>query len=138
MTSTCAYCPHCLLLLARDVSHPFPAEPVRCRHCRLVVGVGRARETADDSEAGTRGTAAGVYASGARRSTDEPVDEDTVVDGIQRAADQIGVRVERLLMVEYQTAAEHDADLPDLAGVLGAFGSWKGARREAAARARRG
>jgi hypothetical protein len=137
MPSTCAYCPHCLLLLARDVTHPYPDEPVRCRHCRLVVGIGRARESADDPEAGTRGTAAGVYASGARRAAEPPADAETVVDGIRRAADQMGVRVERLLMVEYQNAAERDPDLPDLAGVLGAFGSWKGARREAAERARR-
>ena len=137
MTSICAYCPHCLLLLARDVTHPYPREPLRCRHCRLVVGTGRARDSADTPEAGTRGTAAGVYASGARREGGEEVDEETVIEGIRRAADQIGVRVERLLMVEYQTAAERDPDLPDLGGVLGAFGSWKGARREAAERARR-
>jgi hypothetical protein len=36
-------------------------------------------------------------------------------------------------MVDYQQEAATDADLPTLTDVFAAFGSWKRARREAAA-----
>ena len=44
-------------------------------------------------------------------------------------------RPERLLMVDYQQRASDDDDLPSLSAVFSAYGSWKRARRAAAAAA---
>ena len=41
-SSTEAYCPHCHLLVERDVERLWPPEPARCPHCRLMIGEGRA------------------------------------------------------------------------------------------------
>jgi hypothetical protein len=45
----------------------------------------------------------------------------------------MGARPERLLMVDYQQRASDDAELPPLSAVFSAYGSWKRARRAAAA-----
>lgn len=39
-----AYCPHCRALLLERAPHPYPARPVRCAACRLLVGPGRSRD----------------------------------------------------------------------------------------------
>ena len=39
-----AYCPHCRALLLERAPHPFPARPVRCAACHLLVGPGRSRD----------------------------------------------------------------------------------------------
>ncbi|HEX8742041.1 MAG TPA: hypothetical protein VF712_02810 [Thermoleophilaceae bacterium] len=131
---TDAHCPHCLLLVEAGARTPWPPEPVRCPHCRLLIGVGRARE-AGDGAPGARGAAAGVFAREAQRGRDgdagaSPHD---VVEGIRTVAAQLGSPPERLLMVDYQQHAAEDESLPDLTDVFAAFGSWKRARREAAA-----
>lgn len=134
-TKADAYCPHCHLLVERAVGTDWPLQPLRCPHCRLLVGVGRARPT-PAAEPGARGSAAGVFAHEAKRSGgDEDVSEDAVCEGIRRVAEESGARPERLLMVDYQQRAAGDETLPELSEIFAAFGSWKRARRAAAAAA---
>ena len=113
-----AYCPHCFLLVETDARGPWPPRPSRCPHCKLMIGPGRARATADAAP-GARGTAAGVFAQQAR-------------EAIRTVAERTGSRPERLLMVDYQQRAAKDTNLPNLREVFAAFGSWKRARRESA------
>lgn len=132
---TDAYCPHCFLLVESGVPDEWPLRAERCPHCRLLIGPGRGRPTAEAAP-GARGSAAGVFAHRAKRSEDgAEADPDEVRKAICTVAGELGHRPERLLMVDYQQyVAENDA-LPDLADVFAAFGSWKRARREAAAAA---
>jgi hypothetical protein len=130
-----AYCPHCMLEVAEGVSGDWPPAPTRCSHCRLMIGVGRAREEGDGAP-GARGAAAGVLARDAQRhapADDFEASPDAVREGIRTVARTLGAPPERLLMVDYQQHAAEDADLPDLTEVFAAFGTWKHARREAAA-----
>jgi hypothetical protein len=129
-----AFCPHCFLLIESDVPADWPPAPTRCPHCRLLVGQGRARPTPDASP-GARGTAAGVFAHRARRNEGDRVSADDVCAAIRTVANELGARPERLLMVDYQQHASSDPSLPELGDVFSAFGSWKRARREAAAAA---
>ena len=129
-----AHCPHCLLVVEEGVPGDWPPAPTRCPHCRLMIGVGRAR-SAGDGAPGARGAAAGVFAREALRGRDGEVEStpDEVLDGIRAVAQELGSPPERLLMVDYQQRAAEDESLPDLTDVFAAFGSWKRARREAAA-----
>ena len=129
-----AHCPHCLLVVEDGVAADWPPRPTRCPHCRLMIGAGRAKAEADGSP-GARGAAAGVFARDAQRARDDDVEAspESVVDGIRAVARQLGSPPERLLMVDYQQFAADDESLPDLTEVFAAFGSWKRARREAAA-----
>jgi hypothetical protein len=130
-----AYCPHCHLLLEKRAGDSFPEEPQRCPHCRLLVGEGRARPT-PAAEPGARGSAAGVFAHEAKRAGgdgDREVSADEVCEAIRRVADAQDVRPERLLMVDYQQRASEDSSLPALSQIFAAYGSWKRARRAAAA-----
>jgi hypothetical protein len=129
-----AHCPHCLLVVEEGGGTEWPPQPTRCPHCRLMIGVGRARE-AGDGAPGARGAAAGVFAREAQRARDDDteVSPDGVVHGIRAVAQELGSPPERLLMVDYQQRVAGDEDLPDLTEVFAAFGSWKRARREAAA-----
>jgi hypothetical protein len=112
---------------------PYPRGPERCSHCRLIIGPGRARlETGDDGDARSRGSAAGVLANAARREHGEPGDPPAVLAGLRAVAAQHSAPVDRLRMLDYQQAAERDPALPTLATVLATFGTWKGARQEAA------
>lgn len=128
-----AYCPHCFLLVESDVPGAWPPQPTRCPHCKLMIGAGRARETAE-AQPGARGTAAGVFAQQARDAREEgaTVEPDRVRSAIRKVAEKTGSRPERLLMVDYQQRAAKDKTLPDLGEVFAAFGSWKRARRESA------
>jgi hypothetical protein len=131
---TDAHCPHCLLPVAEAVEGPWPSDPTRCPHCRLMIGIGRARD-AGDGAPGARGAAAGVLARDAQRADDggEHASPDEVRAGIRTVARELGSPPERLLMVDYQQRAAADTELPGLADVFAAFGTWKRARREAAA-----
>jgi hypothetical protein len=128
-----AYCPHCHLLIEREVGKgDWPEEPLRCPHCRLLVGAGRARPT-PSAEPGARGSAAGVFAHEAKRSgANGDASKDEVCKAIRDVAEEVGSRPERLLMVDYQQHASDDDSLPSLSDVFAAFGSWKRARRAAA------
>jgi len=128
-----AYCPHCHLLIERKVGTGWPREPLRCPHCRLLVGSGRARPT-PSAEPGARGSAAGVFAHEAKRAGgNTTVSKEDVCRAIRTVADAVGARPERLLMVDYQQRASGDEGLPELSEVFAAYGSWKRARRAAAA-----
>jgi hypothetical protein len=127
-----AYCPHCFLLIEKDVTPDWPPQPTRCPHCRLLVGEGRSKATAD-ANPGARGTAAGVFAHRAKRDDKDPASAEDVCEAIRTVARELGSRPERLLMVDYQQYASSDPSLPELSDVFTAFGSWKRARREAAA-----
>jgi hypothetical protein len=127
-----AYCPHCHLLIERRVGRDWPPRPMRCSHCRLLVGVGRARPTAA-AEPGARGSAARVFSHEAKRSGGhQDASSDEVISAIRQVAEQLGARPERLLMVDYQQCASEDDSLPALGEVFAAYGSWKRARRAAA------
>ena len=129
-----AYCPHCFLLVETGVDTPWPAQPTRCRHCRLMIGPGRARATAE-ANPGARGTAAGVFAQQAKHADvgGEHASAEDVQAAIREVAGRLGFQPERLLMVDYQQEAATDSSLPTLTDVFARFGSWKRARREAAA-----
>src|SRR3954447_26135216 len=126
-----AFCPHCFLLVEQEVPKNWTAHATRCPHCRLLIGPGRSRPTAEASP-GARGSAAGVFAHQAKREDGDGVSQDEVRDAIRRIAEELGSRPERLLMVDYQQHASGDESLPTLSDVFSAFGSWKRARREAA------
>ncbi|MBA2506883.1 MAG: hypothetical protein H0V29_13235 [Thermoleophilaceae bacterium] len=127
-----AFCPHCFLLVEAGVEQPWPPAPTRCRHCRLLIGPGRGRQSAD-ANPGARGTAAGVFAHRAKHSeAGEEASPDRVREAIRSVAERRGARPERLLMVDYQQTALEDESLPPLGDVFTAFGSWKRARKEAA------
>jgi hypothetical protein len=128
-----AYCPHCHLLIDSAVGGDWPPDPLRCPHCRLLVGAGRARPT-PAAEPGARGSAAGVFAHEAKRNGKErEASPDEVCKAIRDVAAEMGARPERLLMVDYQQRVSDDDKLPALSDVFAAFGSWKRARRAAAA-----
>ena len=135
--ATGAYCPHCHLLVQRGAQVPWPAQPVRCSHCQLLIGAGRSRSE-PSGQPGAKGTAAGVFSRQAKRhGNDEdhpaPKSPDEVLQAILAVAHSAGERPERLLMVDYQQLAMIDPDIPPLSDVFAAFGSWKRARRQAAA-----
>jgi hypothetical protein len=128
-----AYCPHCFLLVESGVDDAWPHGPERCPHCRLMIGPGRARPTSE-ANPGARGTAAGVFAHRAKHTAGEADSSpDEVREAIRSVAEELGARPERLLMVDYQQRAASDDELPDLDDVFATFGSWKQARRAAAA-----
>jgi hypothetical protein len=130
-TANEGYCPHCFLLVEQSVPADWPQDAIRCPHCRLLIGPGRGRPTAE-ANPGARGSAAGVFAHQAKREDGDNVPQDDVRDAIRRVARELGSRPERLLMVDYQQRAAGDDSLPTLSDVFSAFGSWKRARREAA------
>ena len=129
-----AYCPHCFLLVETGVEGPWPPQPTRCRHCRLMIGPGRARPTSDATP-GARGTAAGAFAQQATNADDggDHASAEDVQEAIRNVAARLGFQPERLLMVDYQQEAATDDSLPTLTDVFACYGSWKRARREAAA-----
>jgi hypothetical protein len=127
-----AFCPHCFLLVEQGVDQTWPQVPTRCPHCRLLIGAGRARQS-PAATPGARGTAAGVFAHRAKRRDGTEASPDEVRAAICSVAEQLGSRPERLLMVDYQQRASADKTLPGLGDVFAAFGSWKRARKEAAA-----
>jgi hypothetical protein len=114
------------------VGESWPPGPLRCPHCRLMIGEGRSRPTSE-AEPGARGSAAGVFAHRARRRSDgNGASRKQVGRAIRDVAEALGERPERLLMVDYQQRAAEDESLPSLEEVFAAYGSWKRARREAA------
>ena len=127
-----SYCPHCGLPVEQQTGPSWPLAPVRCPHCRLLIGTGRARPE-PGGEPGTKGAAAGVLSRQARRDdTPDAVTQSEVLAAIRKVADELGTRPERLLMVDYQQRADHDEELPPLRDVFAHFKSWKRARRVAA------
>ncbi len=128
------HCPHCLLSIPDARGLPYPAAPMPCPHCRLVIGAGRARAEGHSGEHGARahGSAAGVVANAARREQGEALEPEVVTVALRDVAGAVGCPLDRLRMLDYQEEAEQDPDLPPLSGVIATFGTWKKARREAA------
>lgn len=127
-----AYCPHCGLVVERETGEQWPLAPVRCPHCRLLIGVGRAHSE-QGAEPGTKGAAAGVLSRQARRDDGgDSVAPEAVLSAIRKVAEDLGTRPERLLMVDYQQCADTDPQVPPLRDVFAHFASWKRARRLAA------
>lgn len=127
------HCPHCLLPMSGASALPHPPTAMRCPHCRLIIGAGRARaEASDDGDARSRGSAAGVLANAARRAQSEPGGVEEIVAALRTSAAQVGCPVERLRMLDYQHHSGGDPELPSLATVLATFSTWKSARGEAA------
>ena len=112
---------------------PWPARPVRCPHCHLLIGSGRG--LAEPSrEPGAKGTAAGVFSRRAKRDGGgaDSASPERVLEAIRSVAVTREERADRLLMVDYQQTSVADPSLPPLSDVFEAFGSWKAARRAAA------
>ena len=131
--SSAAHCPHCGLALSGAGATAGPPAAVRCEHCRLVIGPGRALAPgAGHTDPRSRGSAAGVLANAARRVHADAADRADVVHALQATARDLGCPVERLRMLDYQDAVERDPSRPALGGVLATFESWKAARRAAA------
>lgn len=127
------HCPHCLLPIPGASSLPHPPAAIRCPHCRLIIGPGRARaEACDDGDARSRGSAAGVLANAARRAQSAPGGIDEIVAALRASAAHVGCSVERLRMLDYQQESERDPAMPDLSSVLATFSTWKSARAAAA------
>jgi hypothetical protein len=105
---------------------------MRCPHCHLLVGAGRSRPV-PSKEPGAKGTAAGVFSRQAKRQggDDAGASDEAILAAIRSAAQEVGQKPERLLMVDYQQLSVADANLP-LNDVFAAFGSWKRARSQAA------
>jgi hypothetical protein len=77
-----------------------------------------------------------VFAHEAKRSGgDSTASKEDVCKAIREVAEAAGARPERLLMVDYQQRVSDDESLPGLSDVFAAYGSWKRARRAAAASA---
>ena len=122
------YCPHCSQEFART-DGPAPPRPLRCPHCKLVIGAGRGREKPDR---GQPGAAAGLIANEARRSEQETTDADRAraAAAVVYAASKLGIPADRLTLTLYRDQAASEA-LPGVSDVIQAFGSWKLAQAEA-------
>jgi hypothetical protein len=131
------HCPHCLLPVADGERADFPPQAMRCPHCRLIIGAGRARgDATEDGDARSRGSAAGVLANAARRAQSAPGGRDEIGAALRAIADEVGCSVERLRLLDYQHEAEGASPpLPELGVVLATFGTWKAARAAAAVEA---
>lgn len=128
-TTQTVFCPHCSMDFAEGVALPYPPTAQRCSHCRLVVGAGRAREV-PDAPSGARGAAAGRLASEARRmaKTDDNADHGALAAALRDVAGELGRRPGQVSLVDYQAEWETRKDeLPSLAEIIGAFGTWKSA-----------
>jgi len=108
---------------------------MRCPHCRLIIGAGRARaEACDDGDARSRGSAAGVLANAARRAQSEPGGIEEITAALRKSATEMGCAVERLRMLDYQHQWERDQAMPELSAVLATYSTWKAARTAATER----
>ncbi len=129
------HCPHCLSCIANSSAAAFPATPMRCPTCRLMIGAGRTKSPAEIAGAGRSAAAAvGVLASDARRADAVAGDPGAILDDLARVAAAGGARLERLRMTDYDAAQRDGAVVHPLAVVLATFGSWKGARADAVVR----
>ena len=126
------YCPHCSRPFAEADSEPAPAEPARCPHCRLLVGVGRGRSSPDR---GQPGAAAGLIANQARQANDQGKDGDVdrarASAALVYVASRLGVSPDRLTLTVYREQLPNEKSLPNVTDIVSAFGSWKHAQDHA-------
>ncbi len=116
------FCPHC----GADLPGHDAARAGRCPTCRLVVGVDRARDEADDEV-----RTGGFMANAARREDATPVAKDEAFIALRAVAATLGTPVERLRMTDYDKAHRDGAPGPSVAEVLATFETWKAARSAA-------
>jgi len=119
---TCSSCHTLAAANARGVTGPSLDE----------IGEGRSKPTAD-ANPGARGTAAGVFAHRARRNDKDPASAEEVCEAIRNVGAEPRPRPQRPLDGAYPEQPSPDPSLPELSDVFAAFGSWKRARRQAAA-----
>ena len=121
------FCPHCLSVLQSS-----PQAMVRCDACRLIVGPGRGltAEQAKHSDVPISASS-GMLRNSAVRENHEPGDPEQVLAALRRAAEQLGCRVERLRLADYQHLSQADTAFPSVAEVLATFPLWKDARAQA-------
>ncbi len=121
-------CPHCAATLTPQAA----VGAVRCGECRLVVGPGRALSEERTAARPGVGAAAGHVAARARHTGADAVAPEQISAALRRVADDLGVRVEALRMVDYRRAATARLGSPTLAEVMATFGNWRSARNAAA------
>lgn len=107
---------------------------MRCPHCRLIIGLGRALAAGVDATLGrSRGAAAAVVANAARREECAAGDGEAIGAALRVIAAAHGCDVRRLSMLDYQHECDRDRALPSLGVILATHGSWKNARSAAGA-----
>lgn len=116
---TAMFCPHC----NGELQNHDDVRGARCPSCRLVVGASRALAV-PSGEA----LSSGFAANAARREEAEPVEEEFAFTALRAVADQVGVNVERMRMVDFDRASREDKELPSVAEILSTFDTWKRAR----------
>lgn len=117
------FCPHC----GAELPGHDARRGGRCPSCRLVVGVDRARDEADDEI-----RTGGFMANAARREGADPVAKDTALAALSAVAETLDTPVDRLRMTDYDKAHRDGAAGPSVAEVLATFDTWKAARTAAA------
>jgi hypothetical protein len=119
-----AYCPHCSQQFAETDGDPAPPRPLRCPHCKLVIGAGRGRARPDR---GQPGAAAGLIANEARRGERDATDVDRgrAAAAILHSASALGVAPDRLTLTVYRDGLSSADGLPEVSAIIQAFGSWK-------------
>ena len=118
------YCPHC----SGELPHHDDVRGGRCPSCRLVVGVGRARDRADEDV-----RSGGFMANAAKREDADAVPEEDAFVALRAVAVEVGCPVERLRMTDYDKAVRGGLEGPSVAEVLATFDTWKVARVAAGA-----
>src|SRR2546423_9279186 len=95
------YCPNWSQQFAENQGDPAPPRPLRCPHCKLVIGAGRGRTKPDR---GQPGTAAGLIANEARRAENEgtKVNRARAAAAIVYAAARLEVPPDRLTLTAYR------------------------------------
>ena len=77
------------------------------------------------------GSASGHVANRARGTVAAAVEPDRVVAALRQVAEDLGVRVGALRMIDYRHALTAEFEGPTLAEVMATFGTWRNARRAA-------
>lgn len=121
-------CPHCSMPVAPPDATAYPPRPMRCPHCRLIIGAGRASRP---SSSRAVAASAGVLANAARTAGATALPTSLIDRALQTVAMNVGGPVSRLRMLDYDAAHDADPELPSLASVLATHGDWKTARRAA-------
>ena len=120
------HCPHCQSLVAETAAAKHPPAMMACPRCRLIIGPGRCKSEAEaGAGASSSGSAAGMLVNAARRQDVSAGEPDEVLEEVCAAADAEGVPVERLRLIDYDTAHRAGLVRMPLAVVLRTFGTWR-------------
>jgi hypothetical protein len=120
------HCPHCQSLVAESDAAQHPPAAMACPRCRLIIGPGRCKgAAASGAGASSSGSAAGMLVNAARRAEASAAEPERVVAEVRAAAAAEGVPVERLRLIDYDTAHRSGRVAMPLAVVLRTFGTWR-------------